>query len=204
MAVPWPGTEVPSGFSSSVHYEGQIAAYGSLIAGKWKQSGQLAVSWWWGWASKPGLLVRDVVEFGREKHPRGQRCLFPVPRSCWGGSPATEGADRHCQETAVGAQDTRPLTWRALTWEIPLSLGKPQVGSSLEEGALVNSCGSLLPRGSPCHTVIMVTPRLLLSYSQIFKSYFLTCVVFIRSLLFNCHFIFFRFLKLIQTLTFFF
>ena len=166
MAVPWPGIEVPSGFSSSVNYEGQIAAYGSLIAGKWKQSGQLAVSWRWGWASKPGLLVQDVVEFGREKHPRGQRCLFPVPRSCWGGSPATEGTDRHRQETAAGAQDALPLTW-----EILLSLGKPQVGSGLEEGALVNSRGPLLPRGSPCHPVAMVTPRLLLSYSQIFKSY---------------------------------
>ena len=46
----------------------------------------VAISWGWVWAYKPSLLVQTWCNLAVRSTPRGQRCSFSVPRSCWGGS----------------------------------------------------------------------------------------------------------------------
>lgn len=72
-------------------------------------------SWWQGGAWKPHCVLCGIVElFCHEERLRGHSWLF-----------LTSGArplllTEPLQEASVGAWGSLPLTWRTLTWEIPL------------------------------------------------------------------------------------
>lgn len=117
--------------------------------------------------------------------------------------------ERHLQETAVGSQGSLPLTWRTVTWEMPLPTG-PLLENSKQGAALEKEVGwllcFLLPRDSAsllAHTMVRFAPR---PYTAVWFSIFQrsSFCVFMQSTLFNHCFILSWFLKLIQSLEVFF
>lgn len=162
----------------------------SLTLGEWRQGSQSAVKlavFWWGaglqavfWEKYGGVLLWDAL--------RGQRYFFPVPGAAGGGGGGTPqlrmltGIVRK-QQWAPRASSLSPGGHSPGKFHLPLR--KPQVQGSLEEGALVNLSGSLLPRCDNgnwnCAAVLFWTfPKLLFLF-------------FIQSLVFNCCWILFDF-----------